>query len=133
MKSLEQRLARLAQALECYPVHGILFTCVSSYERTGTSEELQEVSALSDRLDPYLTHLQPTGLMCHNCGERLWCRQCYKPLTKHIVLPDDLMTEAETARYLELIALLIERSEHPGPLGCDRPLHWCDVSRWEDV
>src|SRR4051812_2946620 len=100
MKSLEARIATLAQRLQCCPQHGTPLKCVRRFEWTGTPEQFAELMPLSDKLHPYLVHLQPTGLTCQHCGERLWCSQCYEPLTRRIVLPDDLMTPEETARYL---------------------------------
>jgi hypothetical protein len=112
-RSLDGRLARLAERLQCCPVHGVRLSCVAQWEWTGTAAEFAELMPLSDKLDPYLVHLRPTVVHCRRCGEPLWCGQCYEPLARKIALPDDLMTEAETARYLELMARMRERPEHP--------------------
>jgi hypothetical protein len=104
----ETWLRALATLLHYCTRHVTPLICFNDYEWTGTEAEWNELKPLADRISPYIQRLQSSGQRCEQCGEALWCRQCYEVQARTIILPDDLMTEGETKHYLELL-------QHIGP------------------
>lgn len=104
MHRYETRLRTVATRLRCCARHGTPLVCyVCTYQRTGTEAEWKELEPLVDRLSSYVERIRPSDRRCEQCGKHLWCRQCYEAQARTIILPDDLMTEDETKRYLELL------------------------------
>jgi hypothetical protein len=106
--ALKNRIDRLAQRMGCCPTHGAKLRCVHEFEWLGTDEQLFEAAALAEKKGPGVVHLQFTGLTCPSCGSPVWCEQCVSPPASPGAGP--LLTPEETARYLELSALMREKS-----------------------
>jgi hypothetical protein len=109
----ERRLRKLAsRAGLCY-VHLTPLVCVTCEARrgspawAGTDDELEELCALYDRMAPYLDQIPAAGVCpLFSCGGKLFCEPCYNATAARIVLPDDLYTPEELARYAELRSYL---------------------------
>ena len=104
MHRYETRLRTVATRLRCCARHGTPLVCyVCTYEWTGTDAEWQELEPVGRSCVPYIDRIRTSGQHCEQCGEDLWCPQCCEAQARTIILPDDLMTEDETTRYLELL------------------------------
>jgi hypothetical protein len=130
--AVNKRIAQLAQRLGVCATHGIKLRCSHEYlethEWTGTPEELAEAADLMRRMKPYLAPMTPSGQLCPTCPshEPLWCEMCYEAQASKalpIVIPDEVMTQAQYDRYRELFQLMREK---PPALPASVP--WEDVS-----
>jgi hypothetical protein len=90
-------------------VHMTPLVCVTCEARRlhpvwrGTEAELQELCALVDRTEPYDRQLPSAGVCpLFGCGGELFCEPCYNAAAARIVLPDDLYSPEEWARYAVL-------------------------------
>jgi hypothetical protein len=100
--SLKSRLKRVADALGVCPLHGVHLQCVCQWTWRGTDAEFEELMPLAECLGPYYNQILPSGYRCR-CGEKLWCETCYENAARQIVVPTDLFTPSEQARYFELL------------------------------
>ena len=113
MHRYETRLRAVATRLRCCARHGTPLVCyICTYEWTGSDAEWQEFTPLADRVSPYIDRIRTSDQRCEPCGADLDCRQCYEAQARTILLPDDLMTEVETTRYLALLQHMQPRAHH---------------------
>jgi hypothetical protein len=112
MHRYETRLHAVATRLRCCARHGTPLICsVCTYECRGSEDECQELVPLADRVAPSIDRIR-TSDQRRECGEGLLCPQCYEAQACTIIVPDDLMTEDETTRYLELLQHIQSRAYH---------------------
>ena len=105
--SLKTRLKRLAVQMGVCAIHGTrLLRGPCHYTWTGTDKQFWELWPLSERLSPYSAYLTPSGCVCRDCGKDRGCRPCYEMQARQIQVPADLFTEAELARYTELLGYM---------------------------
>jgi hypothetical protein len=109
----EKRLRKLASRAGRCHAHMTALVCVTCEARrgepawAGTDDELEELAALSERTAPYYAHIAPAGVCpVFGCGGKLFCEPCYNAAAMRVVLPPDLYTTEEVARYRELIVYL---------------------------
>jgi hypothetical protein len=133
MKALDKAMEAWARARGVCSTHGVRLWCPHEYQWTGTEAEWQEVLPLMDRMMPYLARCQPSGQYCPLDGHALWCSPCHTDQLRGVALPDDLMTPAETTRYLELVALMRPTPQTtpavPEPIAVPEPTPEPVVSR----
>jgi hypothetical protein len=101
--SLKARVKRVALQVGASVVHGTPLHCgPCDYRWTGTDAECEELGLLSERMAAYIDQIPFSGRLCR-CGSKLWCSQCYATAAQQIVVPADLFTPEEQARYFELL------------------------------
>jgi hypothetical protein len=102
--SLKTRLERLVARMGARATHGRRLRCgPCHYTWAGTDEACGELWPLRDRLGPYVARLTPSGGVCRDCGQDLWCRPCDEPQARQIPVPEALCTEAQLARATALL------------------------------
>jgi hypothetical protein len=110
MRSELRRMRTIAKQVGLCSRHMAPIFCVRCEARraepmwTGTEAELQELLDLDDRCLPY-RHQIPTAGVCAvaGCQGDLYCEICYKVAAARVVIPDDVHTPEELARYVELL------------------------------
>jgi hypothetical protein len=112
--AVARRVAALAQRMGCCARHGVKLHCLCTSVWTGTKAEVAEIVALLEKFLPYLHPLIYTDEVCPCCHTARWCASCNVHQDTRVI-PPDVTTEAEMARYRELCALVRERRPDDGP------------------
>jgi hypothetical protein len=119
----ERRLRTLASRVGLCRAHLTPLFCVTCKVRrselfwTGKEDELHELLDLDDRCRPYRDQI-PTSGVCSvaGCQGDLYCEMCYSAAAARVVIPGDVHTPEELARYVELVGH-IQHRDIPLPSG----------------